>query len=243
MDSIHSVNFTVEAIHTDCFGRAKPSALVYFIQQAAGEHCALLGVDATFLEDKNLFWAVTRTKMEITRLPADGETVTVKTWPMPTSRVAYPRAAVGYDTEGRELFRAVSLWVLMDKTARTMVLPGKSGVIVDGVLTGDEPEIPHAIGVLPMEQEAIRTVGYTLLDQNGHMNNTRYLDWLDDLLSSDFHRAHPARAFTVCYLNEAREKDKIALHYAFSEEQILTVDARRGDTRIFSAQKFFDGVL
>ena len=65
MDSIHSVNFTVEAIHTDCFGRAKPSALVYFIQQAAGEHCALLGVDATFLEDKNLFWAVTRTKMEI----------------------------------------------------------------------------------------------------------------------------------------------------------------------------------
>lgn len=243
MDSIHCVNFTVEAIHTDCFGRAKPSALLYFVQQAAGEHCTLLGVDAGYLEDKNLFWAVTRTKAEITRLPTDGETITVKTWPMPTSRVAYPRTAVGYDGAGKELFRAVSLWVLMDKTTRTMVLPGKSGVWVEGILTGDEPEIPRAIGILPMEQETSRTVGYTLLDQNGHMNNTRYLDWLDDLLDGDFHRDHPAREFTVCYLSEARERDEITLHYALTDGHILTADGRRNGERIFSAQLFFDNIL
>ena len=91
MESIHEMTVAVEAMHTDCFGRAKPSALLYFIQQAAGEHCRLLGVDATFLADKNLFWAVSRTRVEITRLPTDGERITVKTWPMPTSRVAYPR--------------------------------------------------------------------------------------------------------------------------------------------------------
>ncbi len=240
---IYRKQFDIEHSHVDRFGRTTPTALTYFIQEVAGEHSQLLQADDYFLQDKNLFWAISRTRLEVSRLPHLGETVTLETWPMPTTRVAYPRAVVGYDSEGFQIFRAVSLWVLMDRTERTMVLPGKSGVTVEGVIMGCEPEVPHAIGVLPMEQEVRRTVGYSLLDKNGHMNNTRYMDWLDDLLSSEFHREHTVREFTVCYMNEALEGDEIVLHYALSDEQALTVDARRGDTRIFSAQIFFEGVL
>ena len=68
------------------------------------------------------------------------------------------------------------------------------------------------------------------------MNNTRYLDWVDDLLDSDFHREHPAREFTVCYLNEAREGDTIGLNFELADGPVLTVDANRDGERIFSAQ-------
>ncbi len=240
---IYRKQFDIEHIHVDRFGRATPTALTYFAQEVAGEHSQLLQTDDYFLQDKNLFWAISRTRLEISRLPHLGETITVETWPMPTTRVAYPRAVFGYDSHGSRLFSAVSLWVLMDQTTRNMVLPGKSGVTVEGVLMDCEPEVPHAIGVLPMEQEVRRTVGYSLLDKNGHMNNTRYMDWLDDLLGSEFHREHTVKEFTVCYMNEALEGDEIALHYALSEEQVLTVDARRGDTRIFSAQIVYECVL
>ena len=247
MKPIYEMQFTLSHIHTDCFGYAKPSVLLYMAQEAAGEHCTLLNVDREHLSDKQLFWAVTRTRVQVTRLPRLGETVTVKTWPMPTTRVAYPRSVVAYDADGNELFRSISLWVLMDEQTRAMVLPGKSGVLVDGTLTGLELTAPRAIATKPMANACRQRVTYSLLDQNGHMNNTRYMDWVDDLLPSGFHKAHRIQEFTLCYMNEAREGDEIDLQFALTDGPVLTVDAQRqtdaGTDRIFSAQAAFDCVL
>ena len=243
MDPIYSLDFTISDIHVDRFGRVKPSVLLYFVQEAAGQHCSLLAVDYDRLSHKHLFWAVTRNRVQVTRLPMRGERITVKTWPMPTTKVAYPRSVVAYDGEGNELFRSISLWVLMDDRTRAMILPGKSGVVVDGTLTGTELSVPHAIAARPMENTVCRTVGYTQLDRNGHMNNTRYMDWVDDLLPSPFHEAHPVQEFTVCYLNEAREGDRVEIGYEMTDGPTLTVNANRsgaaGIDRIFSAQVLF----
>ena len=243
MEPVFEHRFTLTEMHTDRFGRCRPSVLLYMVQEAAGQHCKLLAVDHRTLSHKHLFWAVSRNRVQITRLPLLGETVTLKTWPMPTTRVAYPRAVAAYDREGRELFRSISLWVLMDDRTRAMILPGKSGVTVDGTLTGTELSVPHAVAVRPMECARKCSVGYSLLDRNGHMNNTRYMDWVEDLLDSQFHREHPVQEFTVCYMNEAREGDEVTLRYELTDGPVLTVDANRerdsGSERIFSAQILF----
>jgi acyl-ACP thioesterase len=76
------------------------------------------------------------------------------------------------------------------------------------------------------------------------MNNTRYLDWVDDLLDSDFHREHPAQEFTVCYLSEAREGDTLDMQWDFPEENLLLVDGHRNQEgnsqRIFSAKFLYE---
>ena len=239
MEPIYTHTFTVDRMHVDCFDRVKPSVLLYYVQEAAGKHCSLLAVDRKNLSHKHLFWAVSRNRVQITRLPRLGETIRVETWPMPTTRVAYPRSVVAYDQAGNELFRSISLWVLMDSRTRTMVLPGKSGVEVNGMLTGTELAVPHAIAARPMEGAVCHKVGYCLLDQNGHMNNTRYMDWICDLLPSQFHETHPVQEFTLCYMNEAREGDEISLGYTLSHGPTLTVDAQRQGERIFSAQVLF----
>ena len=129
----------------DRYGRMKPSAMLYCIQEVSGTHAAALGVGYEILAEKNLFWAILRTRVQVTRLPRSGETVTLETWPMPTSRVAYPRAAVAYDTQGNELFRSISVWVLMDSQSRNMVLPVKSGVEVIGSVQGLELPVPTGL--------------------------------------------------------------------------------------------------
>ena len=239
MEAIYKQNFTLSHIHVDRFGRVTPAALLYLVQEAAGTHSALLEVGHDNLSKNHLFWAVTRNRVQITRLPRLGETVYVETWPMPTTRVAYPRSVVAYDKDHKELFRSISLWVLMDSRTRGMILPGKSNIVVNGTLTGTELAVPHAIATRPMEHTVTRTVGYSLLDRNGHMNNTRYMDWVDDLLPSAFHEGHPVQEFTVCYLNEAREGEEIALSYELTDGPTLTVDAQRDGSRIFSAQLQF----
>jgi len=217
-------------------GNARLSALLYFAQEAAGEHCELLGLDWDTMAAKELFWAVIRAKVRIHTLPRLGQQVTVKTWPMPTTRVAYPRSTAAYDSRGNELFRAVSLWVLMNTETRALMLPGKSGVEVPGILRGSELSIPGSLAPKGLEREAVCTVGFNLLDRNGHMNNTRYLDWVTDLLPAAFHREHPLREFTVCYLSEALEQQQIDIHWDIDEAGLLQVDAHRRQTAVDAAQ-------
>ena len=165
---------------------------------------------------------------------------------MPTTKVAYPRSMVAYDAEGKELFRSISLWVLMDLDTRSMVLPGKSGVIVDGRLTGNELDLPRALISRDMTATSKRTVTYSCLDRTGHMTNTRYLDWVEDLLPSDFHSHHEPREFIICYHAEALEMQEVTLAWKLLPEGCLQVDAHREKTgvpstqeRVFSAQVLF----
>ena len=163
---------------------------------------------------------------------------------MPTTRVAYPRSVVAYDSEGRECFRAISLWVLMDLDTRNMILPGKSGITVTGTLRGTELAIPNGLIPRPLASDASRSVCFTDLDRNGHMNNTRYLDWISDLFPSSFHRDRTLKEFTVCYLAEAREGQQLRMHYGVAEEGCIQVDAERRqgeDThRVFAARLLYE---
>ena len=246
MEPIYRQEFTVSPLETDCFGRLSPRGILYFAQEAAGGHCRLLGVDWDTLSQRQLFWAVLRYRVEVKRLPRLGETVTLETWPMPTTRTAFPRSTVAYDGEGKELFRCIGLWVLMDANRRSMVLPGKSGIALTGTCRGGELMVPGSLMPFAGENVTTRQVMYSQLDRNAHMNNTRYLDWVDDLLPAVFHQERPVRAFTVCYLDEATEGQKIEINWQLLDGPVLQVDAHRERTdvpgeksRVFTASVEF----
>ena len=244
MKPIYTQEFTITDVFVDCYGRLKNSMILYLAQEVAGKHFTELAMDYDTLASRRLFWAVTRHRVQVTRMPRVGETIRIETWPMPTTRVAYPRSMVAYDENGDELFRAISLWVLMDLDTRSMILPGKSGISVNGTLRGFELEAPAGLVAKPLNSSRPRIVSFTDLDRNGHMNNCRYLDWISDLLPSPFHAQHTLKEFTICYLSEAREGQQLDLHWDFLEDGALRVDAfRRGETkdeRVLSAKLLFE---
>lgn len=240
MEPIFEREFALEDIHVDRYGRMKPSAILYLAQEVAGMHCAALSLGAEFMSQRGLFWAVTRHKVQIQRLPTLGEKLRVETWPMPATRVAYPRSMVAYDEQGQECFRSVSIWVLMDTDTRRMILPGMSGISVPGTLRGGELPSPNGLILHNMGSRRNRQVSFTDLDRNGHMNNTRCLDWIYDLLPSAFHANHSIKGFTVCYLSEALEGQELSLSWDLDAQGTLVVDAQRVSEkdphRVFSAK-------
>ena len=243
MEPLYVQEFEISDMAVDRYGRLKPSMILFFAQEVAGRHCNELSVDYDTLAARDLFWAVTRHRVQVTRLPMRGEKLRIETWPMPTTRVAFPRSMVAYDAEGNECFRSISIWVLMNIRSRAMILPGKSGISVVGTLRGNELPAPAGLVLKDLIQEQNRFVRFSDLDRNGHMNNTRSLDWIDDLLPSPFHEANTVKEFTVCYFSEAREGDELNLKWDFLEESTLQVDAHRRDgdkdQRIFSARLIF----
>ena len=244
MEPIYIDQFEISDLQCDRFGRLKPSAILWFVQEIAGRHCALLGLDWDTMAQKQMFWAIIRHRVQIRRLPKKGEQIRIETWPMPTTRVAFPRNVVAFDESGREIFRSLSLWVLMDLQSRAMILPGKSGVEVPGILRGGELSSPRSLTPAALSASQTRTVAFTDLDINGHMNNCRYLDWAYDLLPSDFHRQHTIRELTLGYLSEAREDDVLQLGHETSQDGLFRLEIQRrqpdGQHRIFCAEIHYE---
>lgn len=244
MEPVFEQLFDVGDNMVDRYGRMKASQILFIAQEMGGRHCVELALDYDTLASRRLFWAVTRHRAQITRLPRRGEQIRVETWPMPTTRVAYPRSVVAYDMEGNELFRAISLWVLMDLDTRNMILPGKSGISVTGTLRGTELASPTGLIFRDLSSTRARSVCFTDLDRNGHMNNTRYLDWIDDLFPSAFHSTHDLSEFTICYHAEALEGQSLSMQYDLVDGCCVQVEALRpegdGAHRIFSARLLYN---
>ena len=241
MEPIYQLTFSVDDLHADRFGRLKSSSILYFVQEAAGRHWQ--HIEGETSQQCSLYWVIIRHRVQVTRLPRKGETVRLETWPMPTTRVAYPRRVVAYDEQGNELFRSISLWVLMDPETRAMILPDKSGVLVIGILRGNELPSPRSLAPASLGAQVERTVRFTDLDVNGHMNNARYLDWLADLLPGSFHQDHIIRDMTLGYLSEALEQDRLLQQWQMAENGRLRLEITRPggekNHRIFSADVFY----
>ena len=239
---IFTRNTLVDATHVDRWGRMRPASLLEVMQETAGDHAALLGVGREQLDPRGLFWAIVRQTIEIHRLPGIGETVLAETWPGPPSRTAYPRYMVGRTPQGEELFRAVALWLLMDVNTRAMVLPSGSGIQVPGLLRGGELANPMGIAPRVYDNQELRRVRYSELDCNGHLSNTKYLNWMEDLLPTQWHRDHALSKVHICYLNEARADQEIALSWVL-EDEALALEGRRdtGETtnRVFALQALY----
>ena len=244
MEAIYTQNFHIMDNCVDRFGRLKLSTLLFNAQEVAGRHFDGLAMTYDQLESKGMFWAIIRQRVAITRLPMSGETIRVETWPMPNTRVAYPRHVAAYDQQGNELFRVLSLWVLMDVNTRAMILPGKSGICLPGTTQGNELPAPGSLPAKQLLHHRVRPVCFTDLDRNGHMNNTRYMDWVTDLFPSAFHEGRILRELSVCYFAESLEGDVLDLRRELPDPAAVQVDIHRmrdgREERVFSARLSYE---
>ena len=81
MEPIYVQNFTIDDVFVDRYGRMKPSMILYIAQEMSGRHMELMRLGYDNLISRQLFWAVTRHRVQVTRMPTRGETIRVETWP------------------------------------------------------------------------------------------------------------------------------------------------------------------
>ncbi len=204
MRKTYTQEFQIASYHTDVSARIKPSAILEFMQEIAGAHAEALDVGRRKLTPRNLAWVLTRVEVRMERYPVSGEVITVETFPMPNRRVFFPRYYIFRDAEGKQIGCAGSIWVLLDITTRKMA--NASDIIP---LLPDNRDLTAPMGMPATveevggeQQEAFRTPVYTDLDMNGHVNNTRYLDWCCNELGIDTMRRSTLSWFAVNFNQE-----------------------------------------
>lgn len=211
MLKIYKQDFTVRSYQTDLNARMKPSAILEVMQEAAGQHSERLGLGRSALLAKNTAWVLTRVEVDMDRYPAFEETFSVETFPMPVRRCFFPRYFIFRDSNGIEIGRAATLWVLLDLGTRSMtkldvvkaLMPDNSDLLAPLGLPAAVTEVSGTL------QTEMRQPRYTDLDFNGHVNNTRYLDWCCDALGIDTMRGAYLKHFAVNFDAEVMPMQQI----------------------------------
>ncbi len=221
----------------DARGRIRPSSLLVLMQEIGETHAATLGLSRTRLVQNGMCWVLYRQRTVMARLPHFHEKIRATTWPAPVEGPLFPRCFLFEAEDGRPLGSAVAAWVLMDIQTRRPLRPS--------ALVGDLPPslrpsplpIPAMLRVTGGESLGSRKVCYSDVDVNGHMNNTRYIDWVCDALNYGALEEKGLAEWQVNYLAEARPGEKIALSSLEDGEATLFSGKREADGRaIFEAR-------
>ena len=133
----------------------------------------------------------------------NGEKISVETWALPPRHLFYRRAHLFRNAAGEPIGGAHAFWLLLDVETRKAV--NSDGV--EGRLPFEETDAPvrppRAARLPEAEPKAIQFIPpYTDFDLNGHVNNTRYLDWCWNALGFDALRDMEIAAFDVDYERE-----------------------------------------
>ena len=195
---------------TDVKQRLRLSRLFTLLQEAATDHAALLGAGREKTLDRGILWIVTLQQASVSRMPVYDESVRIVTWPGKPRHLLFPRYYRVTDAQGNALIEASSLWALMDQNTRKAVFPEQCGIAVPGMQTGLETALPRPPQAPASDETAVFTVPYSYVDQNGHMNNTRYFDLAEDRMPDGL-RTRALRHVCTEYSREARLDDAITL--------------------------------
>jgi medium-chain acyl-[acyl-carrier-protein] hydrolase len=158
-------------------GRAKLVAILDYLQDAASEHAAKLGVSLARLQQKHMTWVLVRQWLRMRRLPEQGSRIILETWPAGPRQLYALREFQLRDETGEPLGEACTSWLLID-------IPTKRPLRLDKHLPHYpcEPELQFGAGPSSppqLEHSELSKhfdVRFQDMDINRHVNNTTYVE-------------------------------------------------------------------
>ncbi len=240
---IHRNKYKIGYSDVDFKKELKLSSLFGLFQDTAGVAAEKLGAGVVTLAEKfSVTWVLARIKVQIERIPTLDEEITVETWPHQPGRLEFERDYLVRDAAGNAVARAVSSWVLMDINTRELRKTNLININYPPFI--DEHALDSKPGRLkPAEQpEEVyrRVIGYSDVDFNEHINNTRHIDYTMDCFPIESHKNYRVRAIEVNYIKEAFPGDTLVMSRdisAMDSNRVYIEGVSEGDGKtVFRAQ-------
>ncbi|MDA3929879.1 MAG: thioesterase, partial [Prolixibacteraceae bacterium] len=201
---VYSEKFIVRSYHVDINRKLTLQKLCSFFQDIAGNHTVECGVGWEIMQAENVFWVLSRLKIEVTEYPEWRDEITIKTWSNGLDGLLAIRNFQVIDSSGNELVKALSSWLMVNTKTRRLVRP--EGYMNDFPLCNDRlfTDNPGKIAALkePINFDS-SPVLYTETDMNQHMNNVSYIDRIINSFSIDFVTKHKLSEFEINFQKEA----------------------------------------
>ncbi len=213
-------------------------ALFSLLQEVAWEHVEFHETGRDYLMQFNLFWALIRMHVEISRLPKWKETIIIKTWGKEVDLLTHPRDYEIFDTHGNLLIAVTSHWVILDTTYfKPQILPElDSSLYTCKNLHAIEKKAPKIkkIDISSSSASQFHPVLYSDIDMNQHTNNAKYIQWFIDNIEIDDFRIEKIKNITVNYLSQSKIGDFYGIIVQnITEQHLVSTIFSKDDDREF----------
>ena len=189
----------------DMNGHIKLPDVILLSLQVSGMQSIELGVsDKTILEEHNLVWIITDYDIEVVRLPRFAEEITIETEALSYNRLFCYRRFTIYDETGQELIHMMATFVLMDRDSRKV--HAVEPEIVAPYQSDFDKKLIRGPKYANLEEPVSKDyhVRFYDLDMNGHVNNSKYLDWIFEVMGADFLTQYIPKKINLKYVKEVR---------------------------------------
>ncbi|MDR1757117.1 MAG: acyl-ACP thioesterase [Culturomica sp.] len=204
--------------YTDFRGSLFVKILCDLLNDTAEEQTELLGIDVGTLNREGQTWMLHRLHLILHRLPGKEEEVIVETWLSGIDRLFALRDYRMLRTDGEELVRGTSEWMLIDLHRRRPVRPSGKLMELNTRNAIEKMEIPYRLNekkVREMEMSHCRPFVATFdnIDFNGHVTQASYMRWLTNALPFGFLTQHLLTEVEVLYEHEILPDSPIHSYY------------------------------
>ena len=184
MEGMHTQVYTVRNYELGPYQAAHVRTLLDYLGETADSHIRKLGVSIQDLLEKNLLWVLVGYRLEITRYPQAGETVTVNTWYPGRQERFYLRDFEVLGADENLIAAATTSWALIDAVKRR---PTSSDDALPDFTVLDRRAVKEGIEHIPPADSPQMgepfTVPSSCLDMYRHVNHAFYIQWaLDSVL-------------------------------------------------------------
>ena len=189
----------------DMNGHIKLPDVILLSLQVSGMQSIELGVsDKTILEEHNLVWIITDYDIEVVRLPRFAEEITIETEALSYNRLFCYRRFTIYDEAGQDLIHMMATFVLMDRDSRKV--HAVEPEIVAPYQSDFDKKLIRGPKYESLEEPFSKDyhVRFYDLDMNGHVNNSKYLDWIFEVMGADFLTQYIPKKINLKYVKEVR---------------------------------------
>lgn len=228
---IYKSNIHVDLRDVDFSRKMKLSSLFSYFQDIASFAADELGFGIERLaKEFGVAWVLLKIRVDIERLPEWDEEITIETWPIQPKRVEFQRDFLVKDKNGNVIIRAVSVWVIMDIKERRLKRADMIGLRYPEL--SRERAIETRLGKLKdfgqLEEAYKKVIGYSDIDFNGHLNNSKYVDFIMDCFTIVEHEKYEVQSIEMNFINEALPGNTITLYKDISNRQngIVYVEGR-----------------
>ena len=214
--------YYLRASDFDKYSRIKLSSVLDLFQDAAGQHAETLGVGIAAMLVRSYLWVLVRIKLQILSQPERYQKVIVKTWPLAPHRLNYRREYCIENENGEALITGSSEWVIINSEKRRLVSDPNLYPFTDNFYPkiNFEERLAKVPDFEATDMPYTITPGFSELDINDHVNNTKYANYVSDAVCPD--KDFEVELFQIDFRKEVMHGSKLFIYHKSDGELTLS---------------------
>lgn len=222
MGAIYQVKHQVVYYEADTTGYLSLPMIFNLAILASTNQAIELGIGPDQNHAQGLGWVVLQYDTTIHRRPKLGETVTIETEPLLYNPFFATRRYTFLAEDGAVLIDIRALFTMIDMEKRRMArIPHEQMAAYQAQRVKQIERMPAPQVLEQVDAQAGYRVRYLDIDSNRHVNNSRYFDWLQDVLPGSFVQEHEITRINIKFENEVRYGETIVSQVAHADNRTI----------------------